>query len=59
LEPPGVAPITVPGAPYKFSATPWAIRRPAPGLGEHTAEVLGEVGISNDELADLRAEHVI
>jgi crotonobetainyl-CoA:carnitine CoA-transferase CaiB-like acyl-CoA transferase len=44
LEPPGMAPITVPGAPYRLSATPWAIRRPAPRLGEHTAEVLREVG---------------
>ena len=59
LEPPGMAPVTVPGAPYKFSATPWAIRRPAPGLGEHTAEVLSEVGVSGDEIAALRAEQVI
>jgi crotonobetainyl-CoA:carnitine CoA-transferase CaiB-like acyl-CoA transferase len=59
LEPPGTAPISVPGAPYKFSATPWAIRRPAPGLGEHTAEVLHEAGVSGEELAELRAEHVV
>jgi crotonobetainyl-CoA:carnitine CoA-transferase CaiB-like acyl-CoA transferase len=59
LEPPGSAPMTVPGAPYKFSATPWAIRRPAPGLGEHTAEVLGEAGVSASELAELRANHVV
>jgi benzylsuccinate CoA-transferase BbsE subunit len=32
----------MPGAPYRMSATPWALRRPAPKLGEHTAEVLGE-----------------
>src|SRR5512143_1886177 len=44
LDVPG-ARVTVPGAPYKLSATPWAIRRPAPRLGEHTAEVLREVGI--------------
>ena len=29
-----------PGAPYRFEKTPWALRRPAPRLGEHTAEVL-------------------
>ena len=52
-------PITVPGAPYKLSATPWAIRRPAPRLGEHTEEVLGRLGVSDDELAGLRAEHVV
>jgi crotonobetainyl-CoA:carnitine CoA-transferase CaiB-like acyl-CoA transferase len=34
--------MTVPGAPYQLAATPWAIRRRAPRLGEHTAEVLAE-----------------
>ena len=28
----------------KLSATPCRVRRPAPGLGEHTAEVLTELG---------------
>jgi crotonobetainyl-CoA:carnitine CoA-transferase CaiB-like acyl-CoA transferase len=28
-----------PGAPYHLSETPWAIRRPAPRLGEHNLEV--------------------
>jgi crotonobetainyl-CoA:carnitine CoA-transferase CaiB-like acyl-CoA transferase len=31
------------GIPVKLSHTPGAIRRPAPLLGEHTAEVLGEL----------------
>ena len=44
LEPPGSDPVTVPGAPYQFSVTPWTIRRPAPHLGEHTDEVLAELG---------------
>lgn len=35
-------PVRMPGAPYLFSATPWELRRPAPRLGEHTAEVLSE-----------------
>jgi crotonobetainyl-CoA:carnitine CoA-transferase CaiB-like acyl-CoA transferase len=30
------------GVPVKFSETPGAVRRPAPRLGEHTQEVLGE-----------------
>jgi crotonobetainyl-CoA:carnitine CoA-transferase CaiB-like acyl-CoA transferase len=37
-------PVAMPGAPYIFSATPWELRRPAPRLGEHTAEVLAELG---------------
>jgi crotonobetainyl-CoA:carnitine CoA-transferase CaiB-like acyl-CoA transferase len=31
------------GIPVKLSDTPGRIRRPAPLLGEHTAEVLGTV----------------
>lgn len=38
-------PVRMPGAPYQFSATPWQLRRPAPRLGEHTAEVLAEAGL--------------
>jgi crotonobetainyl-CoA:carnitine CoA-transferase CaiB-like acyl-CoA transferase len=37
--------VTMPGAPYRMSATPWRLRSPAPTLGQHTAEVLGEVGL--------------
>ncbi len=34
------------GLPVKFSATPGGIHRPAPRLGEHTAELLAELGIA-------------
>ena len=34
------------GLPVKFSADPGGARRPAPTLGEHTIEVLAEVGIA-------------
>ena len=49
-----------PGAPWKFSRTPWQIRRRAPLLGEHTAEVLGgECGVDATALVTLRQEGVI
>jgi crotonobetainyl-CoA:carnitine CoA-transferase CaiB-like acyl-CoA transferase len=44
FAPPGGAPLRAPGAPYLLSRTPWELRRPAPRLGEHTAEVMAEVG---------------
>jgi crotonobetainyl-CoA:carnitine CoA-transferase CaiB-like acyl-CoA transferase len=40
----------------RFSATPTAIRRGAPALGEHTDEVLGEIGYSAAQIAGLKAE---
>ena len=46
LEHPVEGEIRALGIPVKLSDTPGAIRRPAPLLGEHTAEVLGEVGIT-------------
>lgn len=52
-------PLRLPGAPYKLSESPWAIRRRPPLLGEHTAEVLSEVGVGARELARLRRAHVI
>jgi alpha-methylacyl-CoA racemase len=34
-------------------------RLPPPGLGEHTGEVLAEVGVEGDELERLRAEGAV
>lgn len=38
-------PLRVTGVPVKLSDTPGAVRRPPPGLGEHTAQVLAELGL--------------
>jgi crotonobetainyl-CoA:carnitine CoA-transferase CaiB-like acyl-CoA transferase len=44
-------PLTHPGAPYRLSQTPWAIRRPAPRLGEHNEAIYGgRLGVSRGEL---------
>ena len=42
-----------------LSATPGAVRRPAPRLGEHNSEILAGLGISDEELAQLAAQDVI
>jgi crotonobetainyl-CoA:carnitine CoA-transferase CaiB-like acyl-CoA transferase len=41
------------GFPIKLSRTPASIERPAPALGEHTAEVLGDAGYSAEEILAL------
>ena len=41
------------GFPVKLSRTPASVHRPAPALGEHTSELLGEAGLSEDEVAAL------
>lgn len=41
------------GAPVKLSATPPSVRRGAPVLGEHTREVLTEMGYTPERLAEL------
>ena len=47
------------GVPVKLSATPGSIRRRAPALGEHSAEILLERGFSEEEVEGLLAEGVI
>jgi crotonobetainyl-CoA:carnitine CoA-transferase CaiB-like acyl-CoA transferase len=43
----------------RLSATPGAIRTRAPELGEHTGEILGLLGLTDDAMAKLREKKVI
>lgn len=43
----------------KLSETPGSVRMPAPILGEHTEQVLLELGISREEIDELRRRNVI
>ena len=44
------------GIPIKLSETPGRFQRPAPTLGQHTNEVLGELGRTDNDIAALRAQ---
>jgi crotonobetainyl-CoA:carnitine CoA-transferase CaiB-like acyl-CoA transferase len=41
----------------RFSRTPAVIRHGAPGLGEHTEEILADLGYSTADIAQLRSEN--
>jgi CoA:oxalate CoA-transferase len=57
---PEVGSLRYPGAPYRFSATPWALRRPAPCLGQHNEEIYcGRLGLAQQELDELQGRGVI
>lgn len=45
--------------PFRLSETPGTLYRRAPLLGEHTEEVLGELGVSAERLAKLREDGIV
>ena len=52
---------TVPivGPSWKFSRTPVRIRTPAPALGQDNESILGELGLTDERVAGLRAAGII
>ena len=53
LQDPAAGRVRLPRHPTQFSATPAAIGGPAPALGQHTDEILAELGLA-DRIDQLR-----
>jgi crotonobetainyl-CoA:carnitine CoA-transferase CaiB-like acyl-CoA transferase len=47
--------VRLPASPIRVDGARLPIRRPPPRLGEHTDEILGEIGVSVSDIAALRA----
>jgi formyl-CoA transferase len=59
VEHPRLGTIKVPGVVPKFSKTPGAIRHRAPELGEHNEEVLTGLGLTAEDLTNLKEKGII
>jgi crotonobetainyl-CoA:carnitine CoA-transferase CaiB-like acyl-CoA transferase len=56
---PALGDITIPGFPMTFGGHEVGPHRPAPGLGEHTDEILHGLGYEPDAVAELRTARVV
>ena len=60
VEHPVMGKVTMPGAPFKMTETPWQLKNPAPLLGEHNEEVYCQrLDYTKDDLVRLREQGVI
>ncbi|HKZ07083.1 MAG TPA: CoA transferase [Methylomirabilota bacterium] len=59
MDQPGYGRVRMVSFPVRASATPARLTRPAPLLGEHTSEVLAELGMSTAEIQRLAAAGAI
>ena len=53
------SPLRTLARPFIMSGTPWRVERPAPRLGQHTDEVLANLGYTASDVTSLRSEGVV
>ena len=58
VEHPDLGEVKIVGHPFKMSKTPPVIRGPAPEIGQHTEEILLELGYGWDQIEALRSGEV-
>ena len=56
---PGIGDVPLPATPVRLSRTPGSIRHRAPLIGEHTDEILRELGYGDADIAAFREEGII
>jgi crotonobetainyl-CoA:carnitine CoA-transferase CaiB-like acyl-CoA transferase len=54
-----IGPVRMAGVPIHFEKTPGGIQRPAPTLGQHTEEILRELGFDESRILCLRKDGII
>jgi crotonobetainyl-CoA:carnitine CoA-transferase CaiB-like acyl-CoA transferase len=59
VEHPAAGHVQLAGFPFRLSETPARLTRPPPTLGQHSDEVLGELGYGAEEVARLRRDGVV
>jgi crotonobetainyl-CoA:carnitine CoA-transferase CaiB-like acyl-CoA transferase len=59
VDHPIIGPMHTIAPPTRFSDLEFDVRSPAPWLGQHTASVLSELGVDQDELDRLFADGVL
>ena len=59
VDHPLIGPVRMAGVPIDLEKTPGGIQRPAPTLGQHTEEILGELGFGEELIAKLRSDRIV
>jgi 2-methylfumaryl-CoA isomerase len=59
VEQPGLGPLLTPASPLYFSGAGRVRALRAPKLGEHTNEILAELGLSDGEIASLHDRKIV